>query len=243
MDEKIVSHFLGVPTNDFSKDVNLKKLLLMTGKRQNLNQLGFGFTKDNRITTVSPQVKQSAGYFDYTFTGADGTPVFTPSSNGTSSSDLSKFPDGSKLTKAIPDSVRQWEPFIQKYSAKHGIDPNFVRAILWSESHGFPKRVSPCGAAGLMQFMLSTAKGMHQGKDQFIGIKNGIPFDGRFDPEKAIDYGALYLKQKFKEFGTFELAAAAYNAGSGAVRKWHGIPPYKETRNYVKLVIARMGVR
>jgi len=93
-----------------------------------------------------------------------------------------------------------------------------LRKLVQQESAGNPQAVSPKGAQGLFQFMPATAKE--------LGIDPA-------DPHQAADGAARYLLQNFKEFGDWNKALAAYNAGPGAVRKYGGIPPYPETQNYV----------
>lgn len=107
--------------------------------------------------------------------------------------------------------------------ARHGVDPALVAAVARAESGFNPSAVSPAGALGLMQFMPSTAAG--------IGIDP-------LDPAQAIDGGARYLAAQLERFGSVELALAAYNAGPGAVASWGGVPPYRETQNYVQKVLS-----
>lgn len=114
---------------------------------------------------------------------------------------------------------------IEKYAAQSNIDPNFVKAVVRHESGFNPKAKSPCGAMGLMQLMPSTAKG--------LGVTNA------YDAEQNIYGGTRYLKGLMDRFGNNkELALAAYNAGPNAVKKYNGIPPYRETQNYVKNIMA-----
>ncbi len=113
---------------------------------------------------------------------------------------------------------------IEEYSAKHGLDSDFVKAVVRQESGFNPNAKSKCGAMGLMQLMPSTAKG--------LGVTNA------FDAEQNIYGGTKYLKGLLDRFGNNkELALAAYNAGPNAVKKYKGIPPYAETQNYVKSIM------
>lgn len=114
---------------------------------------------------------------------------------------------------------------IDEYSDKNGLDADFVRAVVKQES-GFNERAtSRCGAAGLMQLMPGTAKG--------LGVKNP------YDAEQNVAGGTKMLANLLKTYGgNKELALAAYNAGGGAVKKYGGIPPYGETQRYVKNVLS-----
>jgi peptidoglycan DL-endopeptidase CwlO len=107
---------------------------------------------------------------------------------------------------------------------KYGVSPKLLAAVAKVESGYNPKAVSPAGAQGLMQLMPGTAKG--------LGVKNS------FDPAQAIDGAAKLLKSLLSEFGRTDLALAAYNAGPGAVHRYDGIPPYAETQNYVRRIMA-----
>lgn len=114
---------------------------------------------------------------------------------------------------------------IEEYSAKNGLDSEFVRAVIKQESGFQPKVTSHCGAMGLMQLMPATANS--------LGVKDA------YDPEQNIAGGTKYLKGLLDRFGGDKsLALAAYNAGPNAVAKYNGIPPYKETQNYVKNIMS-----
>lgn len=113
---------------------------------------------------------------------------------------------------------------INEYSFKYGLDPDLVRAVIKVESNYNPKAVSPKGAIGLMQLLPSTAK--------LMGVKDP------YDIEENIYGGCKYLKFLLEEFsGDLKLALAAYNAGKEKVLQYNGIPPYKETVEYVKNVL------
>lgn len=105
---------------------------------------------------------------------------------------------------------------------KYGVDPALARSVLKAESGGDVTAHSSAGAYGPMQLTRDTAKG--------LGVN-------RYDPEQNIDGGVRYLKQMKDEFGADDLALAAYNAGPGAVRDHGGVPPYKETQEYVRKVL------
>ena len=117
------------------------------------------------------------------------------------------------------------EEIIEAISDKYDIDSDFIKAIIKQES-GFNERAtSKKGAMGLMQLMPSTAKR--------LGIKDA------YNPWENIEGGTKYLKGLLDKYdNNKELALAAYNAGSGAVKKYGGIPPYRETQNYVKSIMA-----
>jgi soluble lytic murein transglycosylase-like protein len=118
----------------------------------------------------------------------------------------------------------RFQPIIQAASARYGVDPDLIRAVIHVESAYDPEAVSSKGAAGLMQLMPATA-------DE-LGVAD------LFDPEHNIHGGAKYLKQLIRLFGGDRtLALAAYHAGITRVRKFRGIPPYKATHRYIQDVL------
>jgi soluble lytic murein transglycosylase len=126
---------------------------------------------------------------------------------------------------AAPLAVRErYEPLIRDYSTRQALRPDLVRAVIQVESGFNPRARSRVGAMGLMQLMPATARE--------LGV--GDPYD----PEDNIRGGTMYLRQLIDRYeGNEELALAAYNAGSGAVDRYgRVVPPYRETRDYVKKV-------
>jgi len=131
---------------------------------------------------------------------------------------------GSKL-KAENTTKTDIMNMIDKACDKYDVDSKLVKALIKQESGFNPDAKSKAGALGLMQLMPKTAEG--------LGIKDPM------NPEDNIDGGVRYLKSMLNKFhGNKILALAAYNAGPNAVSKYNGVPPYKETQNYVKSILS-----
>jgi Transglycosylase SLT domain len=159
--------------------------------------------------------------------------------------------DRSLIEKILPDEVPYPEPvtaapseqqpvaggdvlqgtpygeIISSLSEAHGVNPLLVHALIQVESNYQVKARSRKGAMGLMQLMPSTAR--------VYNVRNP------FDPKANIEAGIRHLRSLIDRWGV-ELALAAYNAGEGAVTKFNGIPPYRETRNYVSRILSLAGL-
>ncbi len=128
-----------------------------------------------------------------------------------------------KPVKKTPEQL--YFPIIVKISSQYKVDPLLIKAVIVAESGFKVNAVSRVGAQGLMQLMPRTAKAM--------GVKDS------FNPEHNITGGVKYLKKLLDKYnGNVEIALAAYNAGSRNVRKYKGVPPYRETKKYIKKVSA-----
>jgi soluble lytic murein transglycosylase-like protein len=131
----------------------------------------------------------------------------------------------SSISQAPQGNVTQWLPYIQEAAKKFGVDTNLIAAVIAQESSGNPTAVSVKGAKGLMQLMDTTAANM--------GVSQV------FHPRQNILGGTKYLRQLLDKYnGNEALALASYNAGTAAVDKYNGIPPYQETQRYVDNVTA-----
>ena len=130
--------------------------------------------------------------------------------------------------RRAPLESRPFAKLIETVSLKHGIDPALVHAVIEAESNYQPHAQSHVGARGLMQVMPATARDLGVSSARLL-----------FDPQQNVEAGVKYLKFMLERFdGDLPTAIAAYNAGPGAVARHAGIPPYPETQNYVRKVLA-----
>ena len=121
---------------------------------------------------------------------------------------------------------RDVESLLREAAARHGLDPRLVRAVVAVESAFKPDAISPKGAQGLMQLMPKTAAS--------LGVTDA------FDPEQNLEGGSRHLAALVSDYkGDLDRALAAYNAGQGAVARHGGIPPFRETQDYVAKVLKR----
>ena len=125
----------------------------------------------------------------------------------------------------VSQGLRAFAHLIRAAAERYGVDTRLVEAMVQTESAGNPTAVSPKGARGLMQLMPERAA--------LLGVRNS------FDPGQNVDGGVRHMRDLLQSFGgDVTLALAAYNAGEAAVRSYGGVPPFAETREYVRRVRA-----
>ena len=149
--------------------------------------------------------------------------ILSETAKGGSTGEISSIRSGT----ALPKRALQYEAIFDEASRTYGVSKSLLLAVAKQESNFDPNSVSHAGAQGIMQLMPGTAK--------TLGVKNA------FDPYENIMGGAKLLRDNIRSFGSVPLALAAYNAGPGAVKKYGGVPPYKETQDYVKKIMADLG--
>lgn len=157
----------------------------------------------------------------------DGSTLYNPYT-ATMNSGINQYQStdftGIKAYENVLAGANTFADTITKASSTYNIPEKLLAAVIKQESNFNPQAVSSAGATGLMQLMPSTAN--------FLGVTDSK------DPEQNIMGGAKYLRQMLDKFdNNISTALAAYNAGPGNVKKYNGIPPFKETMNYVTKVM------
>ena len=165
---------------------------------------------------------------------AGSTPAFAQVIEIDASGEAQTFDGPTVFTSTAAVPIKQAEmlvrdtsdpvALIEQAARFHRLDPTLLKAVAWQESRGQMRAISPKGARGVMQLMPSTANE--------LGVDPRVMSDN-------IRGGALYLRRQLDRFGSVPLALAAYNAGPGAVLRFGGIPPYRETQSYVARIMAR----
>lgn len=125
---------------------------------------------------------------------------------------------------SAPASGKDLDAIIAAAAKRHNIDADFIRSMVKAESGGRVNAVSAKGAQGLMQLMPKTAN--------LLGVSNS------FDPEANVEAGTRYLRELLARYNNDPIKAlAAYNAGALRVQQYHGVPPYQETRAYIRRIV------
>ncbi|TQR20213.1 lytic transglycosylase domain-containing protein [Psychrobacillus vulpis] len=210
-------------------DIQSLKTLMEINAMQTLGSLQSSPSNSNNSSLFSELLGEvlhvnedsSSLYNESSLIYSGNSPVFIPSNinfqNGSFTNAITSFSSKTGLSS-------NYDEIIQRASEKFNLPEKLISSVIKQESGFNASAISTAGASGLMQIMPGTAK--------YLGINN------IFDPEENIMGGAKYLRQMLNQFdGNIETALAAYNAGPGAVKKYDGIPPYKETQDYVRKVM------
>ena len=159
----------------------------------------------------------------FTYTDADGVTHFTNVPRDQRYKPIRLVRYGNQPAPSVPHYER-FDGLIGLTAREHQLQPALVKAVIAAESGFDPEAVSRRGAQGLMQLMPETA--------QALGV------DDPFQPVENVRGGTRYLRLMLDRYGDVERALAAYNAGPTAVDRFGGIPPYQETRDYVRRVMS-----
>lgn len=183
---------------------------------------------DKQKESVRKQVRSAQpaapGWFTVPWPSMQWTTPVEPSDPGPAATSAGWRPD----CDPVPQADR--ESFFQRAATKQGIDVGLIREVVRRESAFYPCAVSNKGAMGLMQLMPGTAAS--------LGVADP------FDPESNVFAGAQLLSTLLERYrGDTRLALAAYNAGSGRVEDYGGVPPFRETQNYVGKILEAIGAR
>jgi hypothetical protein len=176
------------------------------------------------VVSLSPTV---AGAQTYRFVEADGTVHFTNAPTDPQYKRMGFEAETVQRPAELPKAPPDLSPYareIREAAERYGLDVDLIKAVIRVESGFNSRAVSPKGARGLMQLMPGTAS--------MLGVRDS------FDPRQNIDGGVRHLRGLIDRFGSdLKLALAAYNAGEQAVVNHGGVPPYRETRDYVTRIL------
>jgi len=152
-----------------------------------------------------------------------------PKTAGSAAATVPQLPLRFDPSQTVPDGP--WGAMIYETARRHALNPWVVAAVIRAESAGNPRAVSRVGARGLMQLMPATAE------------RFGVHHRHLFDPAQNLEAGSRYLSWLVDQFpDDLAKVLAAYNAGENAVARYGGVPPYRETRGYVRRIFASLGL-
>ena len=189
------------------------------GKPNRNNNNYFKYTDESGVVHITNRPRGKQGDWKLTL---------SVPANRTNLAEIGRTPGevGSASISLDSEKAHRYDAYIRGAARRYQLPESFVRAVIHTESRYNPRAVSRAGAMGLMQLMPGTAK--------FLGVSQP------FDPRQNIYGGCKLLRLLANRFnGDMVLVAAGYNAGAGAVVKYGGVPPYTETRAYVKGVLRR----
>ncbi|MGV3466743.1 MAG: lytic transglycosylase domain-containing protein [Heyndrickxia sp.] len=204
-------------------NVNQLKTLIELQALQNLSSSSPLSSTDNNSSSLFQELLANAlqSIADNTSTSTDSTTGLQSSSNYLTSNPLLSTMNNNITAPGDLGEI------IKNAASKYDLPEQLIKSVIQQESSFNPEAVSSSGASGLMQLMPATAKS--------LGVTNV------FDPTENIDAGSKYLRNMLDRFGgDIELALAAYNAGPSNVERYNGVPPFKETQNYVKRITSQL---
>ncbi len=217
---------------------SMKKAMLSQDKKENLMSFGaetLGGYSDMLLADEMSRSGKGMGIANLVFkqlsggrelnniTQTPGQDYYSEAKNISGKNIISSKNIKQSFMDRLTGRIENYENIISDAAELFNVDKDLIKAVIGAESAGKADAVSSAGAKGLMQLMDPTARG--------LGVKNS------FNPKENIHGGAKYLQKMIEKFGSKELGLAAYNAGPGAVDKYNGIPPFTETKNYVKKVL------
>lgn len=188
------------------------------------SSLASRFSAGGGINSVESRVKQLEGMLQ-AVNGAEKTNESKNFQDFLKVKGADASPASPTVTGSMAERKEQLQPLIEKFSTQYNVDKKLINSLIRQESGFNPLAKSHAGAMGLMQLMPATAKG--------LGVQNPM------DPAQNLEGGIKHFSNLMIHYnGNIPNALAAYNAGMGAVKKYGGIPPYKETQNYVKSILS-----